>query len=617
MCGIFGFAGSPARAASIDLDTAIAALRHRGPDGQGTYRRRAGDVAVAMAHTRLAIIDLSPLASQPMTTDDGRFTLTYNGEVYNFREIRRELESMGHAFRSASDSEVVLHAFVEWGRQCVDRFRGMFAFAVWDAKTGSLFVARDRFGIKPFYYTQTREGFAFASEVRALLKCGLAERKLSQEGLHAYLTWGSVADPLTLIDGVSSLLPAHRGFWRNGELLVERYWDLPECGTRDISFEQAVEELRPILRESIAKELVADVPLGVFLSGGIDSSAIVAIASEVSPRPIHTFTVTFDEAKYNEAPYARGVAEKFGCVHTEVHLSAAKALAEFDAAMASYDQPSADGLNTWFVAKAAREAGLSVALSGLGGDEIFAGYANFRSFGRLLGMGRAVRGLGPAIAPMFGGALLNRTSMRTKKFGELLRAKGDVEATYRALRCMFTEGQVARLVGRPVSRVAKVPSTEGQAGLPPRPVDSVSLYARLELTNYLRNTLLRDCDQMAMAHSLEVRVPLLDHLVLDAMLPLASSLKIHRNTNKGLLIAAAATLPRGVTNRPKIGFVFPFDQWLRGDLRDYASTALETGPLDRDEVSTAWKNYLDSGESISGSRILSLVALSGWARDVL
>ncbi|MGA7614324.1 MAG: asparagine synthase (glutamine-hydrolyzing), partial [Thermoanaerobaculia bacterium] len=568
MCGIFGYVGNPDRADAIDLDVAIEALRHRGPDGDGKFRARKGDVAVAMAHTRLAIIDLSPLAKQPMTTEDGRYTLTYNGEVYNFREIRRELESLGHSFRSHSDSEVVLKSYVEWGKRCVEHFRGMFVFAIWDETEGALFIARDRFGIKPFYYRDAQDGFAFSSEVRALLKTGLADRTLSREGLETYFTWGSVADPWTLIDGVHSLVPAHRGFWKNGKLEVERYWDFPEGGTRDISFEEAVEEIRPILRESIAKELVSDVPLGVFLSGGIDSSAIVAIASEVSDRPIHTFTLTFDEAKYNEAQYAREVAEKFGCIHTEVHLTKEKALGELDAAMASYDQPSADGINTWFVAKAAKEAGLSVALSGLGGDEIFAGYPNFLKFGRLVALSRLARPFGNLVAPFFGGASMNGTSMRTKKVGEVLRAEGDPLRVYAGLRCMFTGGQVETLMKEFESRSSRVGdrgwggSSTGATPSNPK-FDSrsskcpVALYSQLELTNYLRNTLLRDSDQMSMAHGLEVRVPLLDHLVVEKVLPFAASLKIRnpksemRNVNKPLLAAAAGPLPRAVTHRAK------------------------------------------------------------------
>jgi asparagine synthase (glutamine-hydrolysing) len=568
MCGIFGFLGNPDRANSLDLDIPLRALRHRGPDGNGIFRGRTGDLAVAFAHTRLAVIDLSPLANQPMTTADGRFTLTYNGEVYNFRDIRRELELLGHTFVSHSDTEVVLRSYVEWGKECVDRFRGMFAFAVWDARDGSLFLARDRFGIKPLYYTETPDGFAFASEVRALMKSGLAGSTISREGLRSYFTWGSVADPLTLVDGVYSLLPAHRGFVREAKLTLERYWDLPDGATRELSFDEAVEEIRPLLRESVEKELVSDVPLGVFLSGGIDSSAIVAMAAEVSPRPIHTFTVTFDEAGYNEAPYAREVAERFGCVHTEVHLTAERAMRDLDLAMASYDQPSADGLNTWFVARAAREAGLTVALSGLGGDEIFAGYANFRKFGGLLRAGRMARGVGALAAPLFGGGSLNGTTMRTKKLGEVLRGGGDPARTYAALRCMFVPRQVERLVreleGVEISELAPRPALAP----PPRTRrdDPVSLYSFFELTHYIRNTLLRDSDQMSMAHSLEVRVPLLDHVVAEKVVALTAANKLPAtvSTNKALLVRATGSLPPVVTDREKKGFVVPFEEWLAG-----------------------------------------------------
>jgi asparagine synthase (glutamine-hydrolysing) len=616
MCGILGFAGKRDRAESVDAGAAIKSLHHRGPDDAGSWLGVAAsdpDTACAFAHTRLAIIDLSPGGHQPMTSPDGRYTIVYNGEIYNFRQLRCELSRSGTQFASQSDTEVVLKAFAAWGSQCVLRFRGIFAFAIWDRDEGKLFLARDHIGVKPLYYARTNDGLAFASEVRSLVRTRLAGRTMSPAGLASYLTYGSVQDPLTIIEGVFALLPGHFATYQNGRLSVEPYWQLKADVDAKATFESAVERVRPVLQEAVALQLVADVPLGVFLSGGVDSSALVALASAASGKPVHTFTVTFDESAYSEEKFAAEVAARFGCEHHRVHLPADRAVREFDRFVDALDQPSADGVNTFFVAEAAREAGLAVALSGSGGDEVFAGYPNFRSFGRLMTLGRMARPIGRSMAWLFDGRPFNGGSIRSKKIGGILHAAGDPLATYASLRSMFSPAQVSALTGAPATSASDSEQDDLDRS------DPIGLYSRLELTHYLRNTLLRDADVMSMAHSLEVRVPLVDHELLTCVATIPGPLMIGA-TSKPLLTAACGSLPPQVGTRQKMGFTLPMEVWFRGPLRDRLSAILlgdgsdRVGPLDGESVRSLWNSFLNGSRNVSWSRIWTAAALLEWSK---
>ena len=622
MCGIFGFVGKRARAESLDLALAIRSMHHRGPDDNGTYLGLSvadPGVACAFAHTRLSIIDLSPAGHQPMSTADGRFTIVYNGEVYNFREIRKTLEDQGVTFHSNCDTEVVLQAHIRWGAGCVDRFRGMFAFAVWDSVSGTLFLARDRFGIKPLYLVETAEGLGFSSELRTLLALGLAERKLCLDGLATYLRFGSIGEPFTVVRGVRSLPPAHTATW-SGSLSQRRYWALASSKNEGKSFQQYALEVQDALDESVRLELVSDVPLGIFLSGGIDSSALTAVASAASEQPVHTFTVTFDEESYNEQNFAASVASRFGCDHHQVHLGVGRVRGEIESFLRALDQPSADGLNTYVVAQAAREAGLSVALSGLGGDEIFAGYPNFRSFAQYLRLGSMGRLLPWGSRSLIARAQAsNAVGNRAKKLLAVINAGGNPEATYMALRTMFFDSQIARLAPGLGDYLQQPSLDEGRSATG----DPISAYSRYEVENYLPNTLLRDTDAMSMAHSLEVRVPLIDHVLADLVTAIPGRMKMSRAVNKPLLVSGVRQpLPDEVVRRPKMGFVLPLETWFRGELRPVIESLLESdseGSLpevfDRAAVRQLWTSFLKGKRYVTYSRIWSLAALAGWCRE--
>lgn len=630
MCGIFGFLATGARAEEARrrglLDEALAAIDHRGPDDRGVFEAivaRSGALGVhcALAHTRLAIVDLSPTGRQPMSTEDGRLTLIYNGEIYNHRDLRRELEALGDRFRGTSDTEVILRAFARFGPSALARLRGMFALALFDAEAGSLLLARDRLGIKPLYYTASDGALAFASEIRVLLRTGLAERKLSPWALDSFLAFGSVAEPATFIDGVRALPPGAVLELREGVYTIRSYWDL-SIAPEETTFDAAVESVRPILRDAVSRMLIADVPVGVFLSGGVDSSALVALAAAASTSPVHTFTVTFDELEYSEASFAAEVARRFGCDHHQVHLPAAEAAASIDAAVAALDQPSADGINTYFVSRAAREAGLAVALSGLGADEIFAGYGRFRHFGDMLSAARAA-----SFAAPLAGAVLKRLGahpgapLAAQKLALGLSSRGEPEAMYAAVRTMFTESQRRALIAPGlVDDVMRASAYAPACVAPDAPgaSDPVNVFSAFELSNYVRNTLLRDTDVMSMAHALEVRVPFLDHELVERVLRVPGRLKVRRGTTKPLLAAAVPGIDQAALRRPKMGFTLPFDAWFRGPLRGWMEGVLLDGPTRRlgilspPAVEALWRSFLRPGRPVSHARVWSLAALSAY-----
>ena len=395
MCGIFGIIGLNTRVPSDVLERATKSLAHRGPDDSGTIilrdSTRRQDVEIGLGNRRLAILDLSALGHQPMNDPATGNWIVYNGEIYNFREVRAKLERLGVYFGSHSDTEVILKAYARWGEKCLDEFRGMFAFAVWDAQQHRLFIARDPMGIKPLYFYRSDHYFIFSSEVRTVLGTGLVPSRIDPAGLASYLTFGSLYDPNTLVEGLSSLPPGCYLTWDDGQVKQVQYWDLVDSavvessqhgrGAGAVRRSELETQVAELLDESVRMQLVSDVPVGVFLSGGIDSSSLVAILSRNGIRP-STFSIIFREADYSEAEYSRAIAQQFRTDHHEITVSQADFFAAIAPAIHAMDLPTIDGINTYFVAERTRTAGVKVALSGLGGDEMFAGYSSFRTVPR-------------------------------------------------------------------------------------------------------------------------------------------------------------------------------------------------------------------------------------------
>jgi asparagine synthase (glutamine-hydrolysing) len=621
MCGIAGIADQFESAGEYrsSIGAMTNALRHRGPDGAGTEVIHQLAPAILFGHRRLAIIDLSPAGHQPMVNPDTGDWITFNGEIYNYRELRSELESLGQAFRTSTDTEVILKSYAQWGRDGIAQLRGIFAFAIWDSHAEALLLARDQLGVKPLYYWHDGTRLMFASEVRSVLASDFVPRKLDLPALQLYLAYGSVQEPRTMVAGVASLQPGSILIWRKGILEIQQYWKLPENQRiQRVDHREIYTELEARLHEAVRLQLVADVPLGAFLSGGIDSTAVAALAQASTSSPIKTFSVVFDEAEYDERKYARVAADHIGTDHAELHLSGEAVLRDLPKALGSFDQPSVDGLNTYFVSKITREAGLTVALSGLGGDEVFGGYDGYRKALLTETWGRRVAGVPRPIRYLFSsvlGRLATREDLR--KFASICQ---DPARSYFVARRLFHDPQVARLLDGSHVSAAAASSLEyfDQLILNTAAYDPVNRVSALELQTYMLSTLLRDTDQMSMSHALEVRVPLIDHKLVEYLFTLPGDLKLDPHHPKPLLTRPLGrAIPDVCIHRPKRGFELPFAVWLRKGMRKEIRETLSDSSCSQaigmcpNAVENIYRQF--SHERLSWSRVWSIFVLLRWA----
>lgn len=594
-------------------------LAHRGPDDAGLLRD-AGD-RLLLVHRRLAIIDPSPSGHQPMATPDGRHWMVFNGEVYNFRALRAALERDGESFATDADTEVLLRLIVRRGPAALADVRGMFALAVWDAREETLLVARDRFGIKPLYVAASPEGIAFASELRALVAGGLVAWDPDPAGVLGFLRWGSVPVPLTWLRGVSALEPGTWGVWRaSGEpAATGRFADVREAWVKPAAAASARalrEQTRAALVDSVMAHLVADVPVGVFLSGGIDSAAILSAAHAAGGR-LHTYTVVVAEDAFSEADAARRVAERFEAVHHTLHVDAAAVARDWPVILRHLDQPTIDGVNTFYAARAVAATGVKAVLSGVGGDELFGGYPSFWRLPRARGVARGLGPILPLAARLVGGLGRNGRAARRR---QIARAGANSAEIYRGLRGFLMPCEVERLAGpRLADRAAaeRVAAAEASACAAAGEEAPAATAARLETTVYLRHQLLRDIDVMSMAHGLEVRVPLVDASLLAAVWP---ALGAHRAlvSGKRLLVEAAPhPIPSEVALAPKRTFTLPFELWMRGALAEPIRSGLADlaadGWIRPDAPAEIWRDW-EQGR-VHWSRVWGLGVLGRFLRD--
>jgi asparagine synthase (glutamine-hydrolysing) len=586
MCGIAGIiAGDRARPVDEALVTRMTdALAHRGPDGAGVWSAP----GIALGHRRLSIIDLAG-SPQPMVSGDGRAVIVFNGEIYNYRELRRELQGEGFAFQTSGDTEVILAAWARWGTACLDRLDGMFAFVLYDIAKGQVLLARDRLGVKPLYYAALADGsLAFASELKGLLAHPLLKRKVSRAGVDAFLTWGYVPDSHAILEGVHKLPAGH--FWLfeigKGRGQPQRWWDIDFTRRTEASEAELSDELLRLLRDGVKSRMVADVPLGAFLSGGVDSSSVVALMSEASNAPVQTCSIGFDVASVDETSYARRIAEQFGTDHHE-RIVGRDDFAAVDALAAMFDEPFADAsaLPTWRVCQLARER-VTVALSGDGADEAFAGYRRqvfHHHEERVRGMlPQALRG------PVFSGLgrlypkadwaprplRAKATLLALGASGEEGYARGLCAMPHEARHALYSPGLAASLGGFRAEDelIALMRNAPAQSGL------DRAQYA--DLTFWMPGDILTKVDRTSMAASLEAREPLLDHRLIEFAATLPEAMRVQGQTGKYLLKRTMeGRLPHDILYRPKQGFVTPIAEWLRGPLAGEARAIATSGVL--------------------------------------
>ncbi|MES2618282.1 MAG: asparagine synthase (glutamine-hydrolyzing) [Bacteroidota bacterium] len=604
MCGITGVAGHSDK----DIATAAVhrmndALQHRGPDDAGVF----ADDKLVLGHRRLSIIDLSQAGHQPMLSADKSCWIVFNGEIYNFNTLKQQLSD--YPFQTHTDTEVIIAAYQKWGDDFVQYLDGMFAIALYDVNKGSLMLVRDRLGVKPLYYAITEEGtLLFASEIRSILASGMIKRSLNTQALGNYLTFQSTIGQQTLINGVKMMDAGTYGIFKNGHLTFQHYWQISAAQREDhMPYENVKNDVRNLVMEAVGKRLIADVPLGAFLSGGIDSSAVVA-AMKAHSSDVNTFNINFSEENFSEAKYARMIANKFGTKHTQIDLQPSDFMALIPQALLSLDYPSTDGANTYVVSKAVKDAGISVAISGIGGDEWFGGYPVFKmlnghTFDKYKKLPLSLRRI------VAGGLRTFNHNYSKDKQLELLSGSISDETAYYAIRKLFSGSQISTILNE-------------YDGFDNTHYPKSSHYSDIsvsEWNNYLMPVLLRDTDQMGMAHALEIREPLLDYKLVNYVLSLPDHYK-NGATPKSLFVDAMGDLlPAEIVNRPKMGFVLPWEKWLKQEMKstvDEGLNALCNHPaFNAMTIREMRNNYFEGKQHIRWNMIWNLAVLGNWMKN--
>ena len=526
------------------------AMQHGGPDGEGIFVDE--NNSVCFGHRRLALLDLTNNAAQPMIDVSGNYTITFNGEIYNYPEIRAELTQIGYSFKSASDTEVILNAYAHWGTKAFAMFNGMFAFALFDKFLQQVFLVRDQQGIKPLYYQISDQGLVFASEVRAFREIGIAKGNKNWKVL--FLAFGFVPEPATTLEEVFMLPKSSFLTWNiaDGDWKTDRFVVIKEASVIK-SESQAIKKIHQELTNAVSRHLIADAPIGIFLSGGIDSSIITIAAAGLKKNKLVTLSVTFAESAFNESNYQQLIAQQVSSDHHTMLLNKSAFLNEAENILKSMDQPSVDGINTWFIARWAKQNGLKAVLSGVGGDELFGGYPSFKRIRILKTLSAMPAWIIDKIA-----SVTHKDSLLKLSYLKLKNVTG----YYLALRGCFTIDQISGILNIPVKEVSAILKSIDYEYLDN--IDPSLLAANLEKNIYMQNQLLRDADVMSMQHGIEIRVPFLDNKLVQLVESINPNIRFNKKIKKGLLIKSfIESLPSQIYQRKKMGFSFPLQKWLK------------------------------------------------------
>jgi asparagine synthase (glutamine-hydrolysing) len=608
MCGINGIIhfNNPLPAAKDTLNTMNNALRHRGPNAEGIFV----DDVIAIGHRRLSIIDTSENANQPLFSASGNTAIVFNGEIYNYIELREELQS-SYEFKTSSDTEVILAQYESDGENAFQKLAGMFAFILFDIKHQLVYVVRDRFGIKPLYYGELDGVIYVSSEMRALIETNVFSNKLNTNVLAEYVSTQTVHFPNTIIEDIYVLEPGHYLKIDKNQNSKKCYYEIEteqSFGTK-LEFQN---QLKSALSKSVEQHLRSDVSYGAFLSGGIDSSLLVGLMAEISQSPIQTFTISFEEDSFNESQFAQLIAKKWNTQHHEIVLNASDFLTKIPEAIHAMDHPSGDGPNTYVVTEAAKKSGLTVAISGLGGDELFAGYPVFNYLSQikkqsLFALPQAFRSLLAS-----GYSLFNSSEISRRKAEILRHGSSNLARCYNTMRTVWDP--------------KKILQSHTQAPFPEHVLDAflnkeqlITSVSQSEIYGYMHDVLLRDSDQMSMANAFEIRVPFLDHRVVSCALQTPDEMKFPHSPKQFLTETFTHLLPSEIVNRPKMGFTLPWNIWMRNELKSFCEDGIavlvETSYFKNEELKNAWQSFKNGNQSKPFTSFWHLVVLGHWIKN--
>lgn len=610
MCGISGiiYFKQPTSNLQAIICEMTNAMAHRGPNAEGTFVKD----NVALGHRRLSIIDLSNGANQPFTDASGRYRIVFNGEIYNFETVKAQIKDC--AWKTSSDTEVLVEAWARWGIQSLSKFKGMFAFAVWDEQEKSLHIVRDRLGIKPLYFYQNDTHLIFASEIRSVLASGLVPKKVNEKAIHEYLSFQSIQSPISIIAELRQLPAGAYLEIKNGGVEQKKFWDItkPSMLYDYGDVKEIQQNIYTLLSNAVEQRLVSDVPIGAFLSGGIDSSAVVALMAKVGKSAPETFNISFNEKDFDESPFAELIANKYKTNHHKIVLQPTVMLDELSNALNAMDTPSGDGVNTYVVSKAVKQAGITVALSGVGGDELFAGYPFFQKYYKL----NQKKGLwnNSLLLRKTAASFLNDSS----KWKQLLETKNaSIKEVYPVLRQVISPNNIKKLTkGYAVNESSEISKVLNECNGALQNFPAFSQVSIADLLGYTQNTLLKDTDQMSMAVALEVREPFFDHELIEYVLGIPDNVKYPHYPKKLLVDSLGDLLPAEVVHRKKQGFVMPWHHWLRNELKDFCEQHINNisnrESFSRESVLSLWHNFKNNDSSVNWMEVWMLVVLDYW-----